>query len=72
MKDHSNKYYQAELYFARYLLNTCKYQIVYDRLSNKSVVTYSGSDWAEDPESCKYMTGYFTLIAHRVIFWMSQ
>ena len=72
MEDSSNKYYQAELNFYGYLLNTCKYQIVYDRLSNKSVMIYSDLDWAEDPESCRYMTGYFTLIAHRVIFWMSQ
>jgi len=72
MEDLSNKYYQAELHFYRYLLNSCKYQIVYDRLSNKSVVIYSDLDWAQDPESYKYMTGYFILIAHRVIFWMSQ
>ena len=72
MEDPSNEYYQAELHFYRYLLNTCKYQIVYDRLSNKSVMIYSDLDWAEDPESCRYMTGYFTLIVHRVIFQMSQ
>jgi len=40
----SNKHYQAVLYFCRYLLNTCKYQIVYDGLSNESVVTYSDLD----------------------------
>ena len=72
MEDSSNKYYQAELHFYRYLFNTCKYQIVYDRLSNKSVMIYSDLDWAEDPESCRYITSYFTLIAHGVIFWMSQ
>ena len=44
MANLSNEHYQAELYFCRYLLNTCKYWIVYDRLSNKSVVIYSDSD----------------------------
>ena len=46
----SNEYYQVGLYLCRYLFNTCKYQIVYDGLSNESVVTHSDSDWAQDPE----------------------
>ena len=44
MEDSSNKYYQTELHFYGYLLNTCKYQIVYDRLSNKSIMIYSDLD----------------------------
>jgi len=53
------------------LLDTCKYQIVYDGLSNKSVVAYSDSDWAQDSESHKSVTGYFTLMAYGVTSWMS-
>jgi len=53
------------------LLNTCKYQIVYNRLSNESVVTHSDLNWAQDSESHKSVTSYFTLIAHEVTFWMS-
>ena len=55
-----NEYYQAGLHFCRYLLNTCKYQIVYNGFSNESVVVYSNLDWAQDSESyklsdtCKY------------------
>ena len=41
-----NKHYQAGLYLYRYLINTHKYQIVYNRLSNKFIVAYSDSDWA--------------------------
>jgi len=41
----SNKHYQVGLHLCRYLLNTCKYQIVYDGLSNKFIVAYSDSDW---------------------------
>ena len=63
-----DKHYSAELHLCRYLLNTCKYWIVYDGLSNESVVAHSDSDWAQDPESCKFITGYFTLMACGVIF----
>ncbi len=68
MTNLSNEHYQAELHLCRYLLNTCKYQIVYDRLSNKYIVAYSNSDWVQDLESCKSMTGYFTLITYKVTF----
>ena len=71
MTNLSNKYYQAKLYLYKYLLNTCKYWIVYNELSNESVVAHSNSDQKQDLESCKSVTGYFTLIAHGIIFWMS-
>jgi len=63
-----NKHYWAGLHFCRYLLSTCKYQIAYNRLSNKSVAAYSNSDWAQDLESYKSMTDYFILIAYRITF----
>ena len=44
MANLSNKHYQAGLYFCKYLLNTYKYWIVYDRLSNESVVAHSDLD----------------------------
>jgi len=66
-----NKHYQAGLHLCRYLLNTCKYQIVYNKLSNESVVVYSDSDWTQDPESHKSMTSYFILIAYGVTSWIS-
>ena len=40
--------------------------IVYNKLSNESIVAHSNSDWAQDPESHKFMTGYFTLMAHEI------
>ena len=39
-----NEYYQAKLHLCRYLLNTYKYWIVYDILSNKSIVIHFDSD----------------------------
>ena len=62
----SNEHYQAGLHLCRYLLNTCKYQIVYDGLVNESIVTHFDSDWTQDPELYKSITGYFTLIAREV------
>jgi len=35
-------------------------------------MAHSNSDWAQDLESCKSVTGYVTLMAHGVIFWMSH
>ena len=64
----SNEYYWTELHLCRYFLNTYKYWIVYNRLSNESVIAYSALDWTQDSESCKSMTGYFTLMAYRVTF----
>jgi len=63
MANLSNEHYQAGLHLYRYLLNTHKYQIVYEGLSNESIVAHSDLDWAQDPESCKSVTGYFTLMA---------
>jgi len=71
MANFLNKHYWTKLYFCRYLLNTCKYWIVYNRLSNKSVIAHFNSDWAQDSELCKSVTSYFTLIAHGVTSWIS-
>jgi len=65
MANISNEHYWAGLHF-------CKYWIVYNRLTNESVVVYSDSDWVQDPESYKSVTGYFTLMAYGVIFWISH
>ena len=63
-----NKHYQAKLHFCRYLLNICKYWIVYNELNIKSVIAHSDSDWIQDPESHKSVTGYFILITYKVTF----
>ena len=64
MANSSNKYYQVGL-------DLCKYWIVYDKLSNESVVAHFDSDQAQDLESHKSMTSYFTLIAYEVTSQMS-
>jgi len=72
MANPSNEHYQAGLHFCRYFLNTCKYQIVYNRFSNEFVVAYFNLDWAQDSESYKSITGYFTLMAYGITFWISH
>jgi len=44
MENLLNEYYWARLHLCKYLLNTYKYQIIYDRLGNKFVVVYSDLD----------------------------
>ena len=39
--------------------------------SNEYVIAHSDSDWTQDPELYKSVTGYFILMAHRVTFWIS-
>jgi len=39
-----NEYYQTEFCLCKYLLNTYKYWIIYNRLSNEFVVVHSDSD----------------------------
>ena len=71
MANSLNEHYWAGLHLYRYLLNTCNYWIVYDRLSNESIVAYSDSDCTQDPKLCKSITDYFTLMAHGVTSWIS-
>ena len=66
MANLSTEHYPVGLHLCKYLLNTCKYQIVYDGLSNESVIAHSDLDWTQDPESHKSITGYFTLMTHGV------
>ena len=40
MANPSNDHYQVGLHLCRYLLATCRYQLVYNRLSNELLVAY--------------------------------
>jgi len=62
----SNDHYRVGLYLCRYLLATCRYWLVYNRLSNKLLVAYSDSDWGQDHEHRKSTTGYFTILAQEI------
>jgi len=44
MANPSNDHYQVRLHLCRYLLATRRYRLVYNGLSNESLVAYSDSD----------------------------
>lgn len=71
MTNPSNDHYQVGLYLYRYLLATHRYWLVYNRLSNKSLIVYSNSDQDQDYEHCKSITSYFTMLAQGIISWLS-
>jgi len=68
----SNNHYQVGLHLCRYLLATHRYRLVYNGLSNESLVAYSNSDWDQDYEHRKSTTGYFTMLAQRITSWLSR
>jgi len=68
----SNNHYRVGLHLCRYLLATCRYRLVYNGLSNELLVAYSDSDWGQDHEHCKSTTGYFTMLAQGITFWLSH
>jgi len=72
MANPSNNHYQVGLHLCRYLLVTYRYQLVYNGLSNKLLVAYSDSDWGQDHEHRKSTTGYFTMLAQGITFWLSR
>jgi len=72
MANPSNNHYRVGLHLCRYLLATHRYWLVYNRLSNKSLVAYSDSDWDQDHKHRKSTTGYFTMLAQGITFWLSH
>jgi len=72
MANPSNNHYRVGLHLCRYLLATCRYWLVYNRLSNKLLVAYSDSDWGQDHEHHKSTTGYFTMLAQGITSWLSR
>ena len=72
MANSSNNHYRVGLHLCRYLLATRRYQLVYNGLSNESLVAYSDSDWGQDHEHRKSTTGYFTMLAQGITSWLSR
>ena len=72
MANPSNDHYRVGLHLCRYLLATRRYRLVYNGLSNESLVAYSDSDWGQDHEHRKSTTGYFTMLAQGITSWLSR
>jgi len=67
----SNNHYWVGLHLCKYLLATYRYWLVYNRLSNESLIAYSDSNWGQDYEHRKSTTGYFTMLAQGITSWLS-
>ena len=72
MANPSNDHYRVGLHLCRYLLVTHRYWLVYNRLSNESLVAYSDSDWGQDHKHHKSTTSYFTMLAQEITSWLSR
>jgi len=72
MANPSNNHYRVGLHLCKYLLATHRYWLVYNGLSNKSLVAYSDSDWGQDHEHRKSTTSYFTMLAQGITSWLSH
>jgi len=72
MVNPSNNHYQVGLHFCKYLLATHRYQLVYNGLSNELLIAYSDSNWGQDHKYRKSTTGYFTMLAQEITFWLSH
>jgi len=67
-----NNHYRVRLHLCSYLLATRRYRLVYNRLSNKSLVAYFDSDWGQDHKHCKSTTSYFTMLAQGITSWLNR
>jgi len=72
MANPSNNHYQVGLHLYKYLLATHRYWLVYNGLSNELLVAYFDSDWGQDHKHRKSTTGYFTMLAQEITFWLSH
>lgn len=67
-QDHLNK----ALYICRYLIGTRSYSLVYDGASGLGLTACSDSDWANDPDMRRSVTGYFLKLANGIFSWTSR
>jgi len=72
MANPSNNHYWVGLHLCKYLLATRRYWLVYNGLSNESLVVYSDSDWGQDHKHRKSTTGYFFILAQGITSWLSH
>ncbi|KAJ3552813.1 hypothetical protein NP233_g12787 [Leucocoprinus birnbaumii] len=68
----SAAHYEAGLHVCRYLLGTRSYKLVFDGLSKDFICAFSDSDWGQDKENRRSVTGNFCLIAQGPVSWLSR
>ncbi|CDO73847.1 hypothetical protein BN946_scf185016.g4 [Trametes cinnabarina] len=68
----SEAHWHYAKYVLRYLQGTKQLRLRYDGASNDGLLSYSDSDWAEDRDDRKSITGFVFLMAGGAISWASR
>ncbi|CDO74744.1 hypothetical protein BN946_scf184964.g2 [Trametes cinnabarina] len=68
----SEAHWHYTKYVLRYLQGTKQLRLRYDGASNDGLLSYSDSDWAEDRDDRKSITGFVFLMAGGAISWASR
>ena len=71
MQNYSFGHWQLAKYVLRYLLSTVEHGIIYEGGSKLRLIGYSDSDYANDRDERKSVTGYVFLLARAAIVWKS-
>ncbi|KAM2196223.1 hypothetical protein ACFX1R_030129 [Malus domestica] len=56
----------------RYVQGTISYGLTYSSSSDSSLVAFSDSDWAADPNTRRSITGFVVYLGHNPISWQSK
>ena len=56
----------------RYLKGTANYGVTYSSEGNIELMGYSDSDWGQDPDSRRSVTGYVFILAGAAVSWSSK
>ncbi|CAN6703494.1 unnamed protein product [Malus baccata var. baccata] len=56
----------------RYVQGTISYGLTYSSSSDSSLVVFSDSDWAADPNTRRSITGFVVYLGHNPISWQSK
>ncbi|XP_050104784.1 uncharacterized mitochondrial protein AtMg00810-like [Malus sylvestris] len=56
----------------RYVLGSLEYGLTYSSSSNPSLVAFSDSDWAADPNTRRSVTGFVVYLGYNPISWQSK
>jgi Reverse transcriptase (RNA-dependent DNA polymerase) len=68
----SEDHLSRALYICHYLLGTSDYALVYDGPSDGGLKAYTDSDWASNPNTRKFTTGYLVKLAGGIFVWNSH
>jgi len=71
-QDYSKENWETVKHILAYLKNTTDCKICYKQQGNHDIVGFCDSDWAQDPETRKSITGYIFILAGAPIAWCTR